>query len=109
MDLAYHKYKEIVRNLEEGLKASALSSKFRMCGSLTRSTIISVLQRSLRDPLTIQGHLQAVGKPPSARDEVRIAKWVSSRHRLKSVAFKFTRGHLRIVVPLGRRCGNAHD
>ena len=43
MDLAYHKYKEIVRNLEEGLKASFPLSNMRFPSSPTTDPVTLVL------------------------------------------------------------------
>ena len=54
LDLAYHKYKEIIRNLDEGLKVSLLFSarrSDRLC--LAVGVSVLVLQRSCGDPLPI--------------------------------------------------------
>ena len=59
LDLAYHKYREIVRNLEEGLNVGWLI--LHDSASLTVSYSIPVLQRALEDAHAVQGGLQDVG------------------------------------------------
>ncbi|KAH9849704.1 BRO1-domain-containing protein [Lenzites betulinus] len=68
LDLAYHKYREIVRNLEEGQKFynefSALLSEFRvLCKDYAaeRRGEVSVLNRALGD-LALSGHAEDPGE-----------------------------------------------
>lgn len=57
LDLAYHKYKEIVRHLDEGLKVS--DSVLHVPARLTWLSI-SVLQRPRGYPHAVQGQLQGM-------------------------------------------------
>ena len=71
LDLAYHKYKEIIRNLDEGLKASRfLSTRYVGRLYLTVGVFVPVLQRTCGHSLPIQRELQGVGEPSPERDQV---------------------------------------
>lgn len=65
LDLAYHKYREVTRNLDEGLKVPSL--KYDIPAHFDRK---SVLQPIKGDIDTIQGILQDMESSPTTRNAV---------------------------------------
>ena len=58
LDLAYHKYREIIRNLHEGLNVSvAFSLRQNSRLELTAGVSVPVLQRPCGHSLPVQGQL----------------------------------------------------